>query len=124
MFPNLGNLGQIANLMKNAGQIKQNMNDVNERLAAARFTGESGAGQVKATVDGRGDLVAMKFEPALVEGGDIEMLEDLAVAAVRDAVRISRQAAQKEVEAAMGGISLSGLMGMLGGGNPAGPQET
>ena len=111
----LGNLGQLAHLLKNAGQIKQNMAEMNERMAAVRFTGESGGGQVKATVDGRGDLVSLKIEPALVESGDVEMLEDLTCAAVRAAVTQSREGAQKEMEAAMGGMNLGGMMDMLGG---------
>lgn len=114
----LGNLGQLMQLMKNAGQIKQNMAEMNERLAAARFSGESGGGQVEATVDGRGELVALKVDPAVVDAGDIEMMEDLICAAVRAAVRVSREGAQKEMEAAMGGMNLGGMMDMLGSGGP------
>ena len=110
----LGNLGQLASLLKNAGQIKENMAGMNERLAAARFNGEAGGGQVKVTVDGKGEMVSIKIEPALIESGDIEMLEDLICAAVRDAVRVSREAAQKEMESAMGGLNLGGMMDMLG----------
>ncbi|MFH1746943.1 MAG: YbaB/EbfC family nucleoid-associated protein [Planctomycetota bacterium] len=113
-----GNIGQLMHLMRNAGQIKQNMGEMNERLGAARFTGEAGGGQVRATVDGRGDMVALKIEPATIEEGDIEMMEDLICAAVRDAVRNSRAGAQKEMEAAMGGMNLGGMMDMLGGGAP------
>lgn len=111
----LGNLGQLAHLMKNAGQIKQNMADMNEKLSAARYSGEAGGGQVQATVDGKGDLVSLKIEPALIEAGDVEMLEDLICAAARDAIRVSREAAQKEMESAMGGLDLGGMMNMLGG---------
>jgi DNA-binding YbaB/EbfC family protein len=111
-----GNLGQLATLLKNAGQIKQNMAQVNERLSAARFVGEAGGGQVRATVDGKGELVALKIDPPLVAAGDVELLEDLVCAAVRDAVRVSREGAQKEIEEAMGGINLGGMMDMLRGG--------
>jgi hypothetical protein len=110
-----GNLGQMMNLLKNAGQIKQQAQQMNERLQAARFVGESGGGQVKATVDGRGELVGLKFEPTLVQAGDVEMVEDLAVAAVRDAVARSREAIQKEVSDLTGGLNLPGLNDMLGG---------
>ena len=112
----LGNLGQLMNVLKNAGQIKQNMAQMNERMAAARFTGQAGGGQVTATVDGKGDLVSLRIEPGLVTAGDVEMLEDLICAAVRDAVRLSRESAQKEMETAMGGLNLGGMMDMLGGG--------
>ena len=110
-----GNLGPLMNLMKNAGQIKQTMQDINDRLAAARFTGEAGGGQVKATVDGRGELLTLKFEPALVQSGDLELLEDLTCGAVRDAVTRSREAMQKEMQAITGGLNLPGLGNLLGG---------
>jgi DNA-binding YbaB/EbfC family protein len=112
----LGNLGQLASLLKNAGQIKQNMQGMQERLAAARYVGEAGGGQVRATVDGRGELIAIKLEPAAIENGDVELLEDLICASVRDALVKSREAAQKEMEAATGGMNLGGMMDMLGGG--------
>jgi hypothetical protein len=111
----LGNLGQLAGLLKNAGQIKQNMEAMQERLAAARFTGEAGAGQVRATVDGRGDLVSIKLDPALVQAGDVEIIEDLTCAAVRDAVGRSRAAAQKELQEITGGLGLPGMGDLLGG---------
>jgi len=113
-----GNLGQIMNLMKNAGQIKQGMQDMNERLQAARFVGEAGGGQVQATVDGRGEMVALKIDPALVQAGDVEMLEDLTCAAVRDAVNRSRAAVQKEMQELTGGLNLTGMGDLLGGGRP------
>jgi len=110
-----GNLGQLAHLLKNAGQIKQNVAQMNERLSAARHEGQAGGGQVVATVDGKGEIVSLKISPELVQAGDVEMIEDLVCAAVRQAVQVSRAAAQKEMEAAMGGISLGGMMDLLGG---------
>jgi len=97
------NLLQVAQLLKNAGQIRQNLSALNERLAAARFTAEAGGGQVRATVDGRGELVALKVDPRLATA-DVEMMEDLICAAVRESVRLSREAAQKELGSALGGI--------------------
>lgn len=109
-----GNLTQIASLLKNAGQIKENMKLASERLSAARFVGEAGGGQVRATVDGKGEPISIKIEPALFESRDTEMIEDLAVAALRDAIRRSREGAMKEMQAAAGGVDLSGLMQMFG----------
>ena len=110
----LGNLGQLASLLKNAGQIKENMQGMQERLKAARYVGEAGGGQVRATVDGRGELVEIKLEPTTVQSGDVELLEDLICAAVSDAVTKSRQAVQEEMQAATGGMDLGGMMDMLG----------
>ena len=113
-----GNLGQLMNLLKNAGELKQTARQMNERLQAARFTGEAGGGQVRATTDGRGDLVSIHIDPALVQSGDVEMLEDLTCSAVRDAVTQSRAALQKEMHELTGGLNLPGLGDMLGGGMP------
>lgn len=109
-----GQLGQIAHLMKNAGQIRQQIQEVQARLDAARFVGEAGAGQVQATTNGKGELLGIKLDPALVEAADRELMEELIVAAVHDAVRRSRETAQKEIEAAAGGLNLQGVMEMFG----------
>ena len=113
-----GNLGQLANLLRNAGQIKQNMQEMQARLEAARYVGEAGAGQVRVTVDGKGDAREIKIDPELVAGGDVELLEDLLCAAARDAAHKSREGAQKEMEAATGGLDIKGMMDSLGGGQP------
>ncbi len=110
-----GQLGNLANILKNAGQIKQNMQAMNERMQAARFVGEAGGGQVQATVDGRGELVALKIEPALISNNDVEMVEDLTVAAVRAAVAGSREAMQKEMQEVTGGMGLPDMGDLLGG---------
>lgn len=110
-----GNLGQLAHLLRNAGQIRQQAEAAQERLKAARFVAESGAGQVRATVDGRGELVALRIEPSLARSGDAELLEDLIVSAVREAVRLSREGAAREM-AALTGLDLQGVISLLGGG--------
>ena len=113
-----GNLAQIMNLMKNAGQIKQSVQEMNARLQAARFVGQAGGGQVQATVDGRGEMVSMRIDPALAAAGDVEMLEELICAAVRDGVARSREAMQKEMQELTGGLNLPGMGELLGGGPP------
>lgn len=113
-----GNLGQMMNLLKNAGALKQSMQEMQQRVQAARFTGEAGGGQVKVTVDGRGDIQGVKIDPQLVQSGDVEMLEDLVCAAVRDATQRSREALQKEMQELTGGMGLPGmdLDQLMGGG--------
>jgi DNA-binding YbaB/EbfC family protein len=110
-----GNLGQLTQLLRNAGQIKEGLRDLQTRLAAARYTGEAAGGQVRATVDGKGELHAVKIEPELIRSGDVELIEDLVCASVRDAVRLSRESVQKEMESLTGGVNLGSVMDMLGG---------
>ena len=110
-----GNIGKMAGLLGNFKEMGGKLEAMKERLKQARFIGEAGAGQARATVDGRGDLVKLEYEPTLVQSGDGEMLADLACAAVRDAMARSREALQKELSALTGGLELPGLTGLLGG---------
>jgi hypothetical protein len=66
--------------------------------------------------DGKGDLVEVHIDPALVQSGDTEMVEQLVTAAVQHGLQLAREAAQTEMQGLMGGFDLGGLMGMLGGG--------
>lgn len=110
-----GNLGQLASLLRNAGQIKENMKQMQERLEAARHEGEAGGGQVRAVVDGKSELRQIKVDPALVASQDVELLEELIVAAVADACRRSRIAMQEEMQTVAGGMGLdAGMLDMLG----------
>lgn len=113
-----GNLGQLASLLRNAGQIKQNMQALHERLKATRHLGEAAGGQVQATVDGRGEILGVKIDPALVQAGDVELLEELVCAAFRDAARRCKEAAQKEMQDLTGGLGLPGLDELMRGGQP------
>ncbi len=105
-----GNLGQLTNLLRNAGQIQQRMRAMQERLKESRFTGESGGGLIRATVDGRCELVSLRIDPKTLEQHDVEMLEDLIVAAVRDATTRCKEAIQKELAEATGGLDLGGML--------------
>lgn len=109
----LGNIGQIASLLKNSGKIQESVKLLQERLAAARFVGDAGGGQVQATVDGKGELIAIKIEPALVSGGDVELIEDLVTASVRSGIERSRQALQSEMADLGGTYGVPGLGNML-----------
>ncbi len=111
-----GNISQLMNLMRNAGQIRENMKNLQDRLSAARYVGEAGGGQVRATVDGKAELVELKIAPELIAGGDTELIEDLLLAGIRDAVARSREGARKEMEQLTGGMDLDNVMKMLGGG--------
>ncbi len=78
--------GGMGNLMKQAQKIQEDMQKVQEELANAEVSGESGAGMVKVTMTGRHDVKGVWIDPDLLQE-DKEMLEDLLAAAVNDAVR-------------------------------------
>ncbi len=111
----LGNLGNLAGLLKSAKDLQSNMAAMQAELAAKRYSAEAGAGQVRATVDGKAVLVDIKIAPEAT--GDVELLEDLVKAAVGAAVRRSQEALREEMSKLTGGMALPpGIADMFGGG--------
>ncbi len=92
--------GQLAGLMKQAQQMQENMRRAQEELANIDVEGESGAGMVKVTVSCRNEVRRIQIDPSLFED-DRDMLEDLVVAAMNDALRKAEQTAQEK----MGGLT-------------------
>jgi hypothetical protein len=97
--------GGIGNLMKQAQQMQENMQKAQEELAKVEVTGESGAGMVKATVTCRNDVKKIEIDDALL-GDDKEMLEDLIVAALNDALRKAEEKSQETMGGLTAGMNL------------------
>ena len=97
-------------IMKQAQRMKAELERIQEEAAAKRVDGSAGGGMVTVTADGRGEIVAVKIDPELAQGGDLEMLEDLIVAAVNDALRRARELLTTEMGRLTGGLNLPGLM--------------
>ncbi len=97
------NLGQ---LMKQAQQVQAKMAEMQEKLAAMEVEGAAGGGLVKATVTGKGELKHLKIEPSLVDPKEVEVLEDLVVAAVNDARGKIDALTAEEMKKVTGGIPL------------------
>ena len=111
-----GALGNLTGLLKTAREFQSNMTKLQAELATRRFDADAGGGLVKATVDGRGTLVTVKIDAKAVE--DVEMLEDLLIAAVNAASARSQEAMKTEMATLTGGMNLPGLEGLLGGTTP------
>jgi DNA-binding YbaB/EbfC family protein len=99
----------MANLQRMAQQMQQNMLRVQEELGSTIVDGSAGGGVVKAQVTGKQELVSVTIDPAAVDPADVDMLQDLVVAAVNDALRISRQVAEEKMAAVTGGLRLPGM---------------
>ena len=110
MFKELGNL---ANLVKNAQAISGKMQEMRDRLAERTETGVAGGGMVAFDMNGHSQALNCRIDPALLESGDREMLEDLIVAAVNQALDKVRAAAAAEMEQATGGLDLPGFSDVL-----------
>lgn len=97
------------NLMKQAQRMQRQMEEKTKELETQEYTGTAGGGAVSVTVSGKKEVVSVKLAPEVVDPEDIEMLEDLIVAAVNEAFGQMESAAQSAMN------SLTGGMGGLGG---------
>lgn len=107
-----GGLGNIGTLLKQAKSLQENMAKMQETLAQRRFEADAGAGMVRATVDGKGELLRIKIDPQAA--GDVELLEDMITAAVSSATRKAHEGMKEEMSRLTGGLNIPGLSDMLG----------
>lgn len=106
MLKGLGQLGDMAGLMKQAKDMQSKMEEAQERLHDITVTGESGAGLVKATATAKGELTGLVIDPSLFSPEDKEVVEDLILAAVKDAQSKAAEAAQVEMSKVTEGLNL------------------
>jgi DNA-binding YbaB/EbfC family protein len=99
----------MANLQRMAQQMQQEMLRVQTELGSTNVSGSAGGGVVGATVTGKQELVSVTIDPSAVDPDDVEMLQDLVVAAVNDALRASRALAEEKMSAVTGGLRLPGM---------------
>jgi DNA-binding YbaB/EbfC family protein len=99
----------MANLQRMAQQMQQEMVRIQAELESATVDGSAGGGAVSATVTGKQELVSLRIDPAAVDPEDVDMLQDLVVAAVNDALRASRELAEQKMAAVTGGLRLPGM---------------
>ena len=97
------NIGQ---LMKQAQQMQAQVAGLQETLAATEVEGISGGGVVKATMNGKGELKRLKLDPSLIDPAEIEVLEDLIVAACADAKAKAEALMAQEMQKITGGLQL------------------
>ncbi|HFC97024.1 MAG TPA: YbaB/EbfC family nucleoid-associated protein [Thermosulfurimonas dismutans] len=103
---------QMQQLMKQVQKIQKKMAELQETLAERTVSASAGGGMVTAVVNGRQEVVSIKIDPEVFEAGDREMLEDLIVAAVNEALRRSQEMVQEEMAKITGGLKIPGLFGM------------
>jgi len=108
-----GSLGQFKDMLKAAKDIQGNLARLQNELAQRRYEGLAGGEMVRATVDGRGQLIDLKIDPKATS--DVELLEDLVKAAIGTASTKAQEGMKEEMSAMTGGLDLSGLGGLLGG---------
>lgn len=101
--------GGLGNIMKMAQKAQQQMMQVQEELAAKHVEASAGGGMVKAVVNGKQEVISIRLEKDAVDPNDVEMLQDLIVAAVNEALRKAQEMMTAEMQKITGGMNLPGL---------------
>ncbi len=106
MFKGLGGLGDMGKMMKAAQEMQTKMAELQESLNAITVTGESGAGLVKATATAKGELTALDIDPSIFNPDEKEVVEDLILAAIKDAQAKAQEKSQSEMAKLTEGLGL------------------
>jgi nucleoid-associated protein EbfC len=102
-------LGNMANLMKQAQAMQAQMAKLQEEAAAKTVNGTAGGGIVTVTANGGMEIVSVVINPEAVRGGDVDMLQDLVLAAANDALKKARQMVADQMKSVTGGMNIPGL---------------
>ena len=110
-FPGGGFPGgmNMNNMMKQAQKMQQDMLRVQQELEEQEYTASAGGGVVEATVTGKSRVTAIKIKPEAVDPDDVEMLEDLIVAAIAEAMNKAENSASDQMKKITGGMNIPGL---------------
>ena len=106
MFKGLGSLGDMGKMMKAAQEMQGKMEELQESLNSIMVTGESGAGLVKATATAKGELTALDIDPSIFNPDEKEVVEDLILAAIKDAQQKAQEKSAEEMRKLTEGLGL------------------
>ena len=106
---NAGGMGNIGDLMKQAQRMQKDLSRVQDDLKERVVEGTAGGEMVKVLVNGASEIVAVKLAKEVVDPDDLEMLEDLILAAANQGIKKSKELAQSEMGKVTGGLDLPGL---------------
>jgi len=101
--------GNMNNILKQAQAMQEQMARIQEQAASKTATGTSGGGIVTVTANGAMQVVSVVIDPEVVKIGDVDMLQDLVVAATNEALRKAKELMESEMKALTGGMKIPGL---------------
>jgi len=101
-----GNMQQLA---RQAQKLQQQMNKVQEELETREYEASAGGGMVTVKVSGKKELIALEIKPEAVDPEDVEMLQDMVIAAVNEALRSATETMEREMGKLTGGLNMPGL---------------
>jgi hypothetical protein len=102
-------LGEMTEMLKQAKDLQGKMQKLQAEMAAKTLEASSGGGMVKVKVNGRQEILSVNIDPEMAKQDDLEMLQDLIVAAVNEALRQSQEMMQSEIGKLTGGMNFPGL---------------
>lgn len=102
-----------AQMMRQVQKMQQEMQRMQEELETKTYTATVGGGMVSATVNGSHQVVSLEIKPEAVDPDDVEMLQDMVVAAINEAMRTAEAEANKNMSKFTGGLNLGGLGGLF-----------
>ena len=108
-FPNMPKQPSGTNMMKQAQKMQQDMLALQQEMEQREFDASSGGGAVRAVVTGKKELVSVEISPDALDPEELEMLQDMIVAAVNEALRKAEDEKNSRVESITGGITLPGV---------------
>lgn len=106
MLKGLGGLGDMAGMMKKAQEMQTKMAEMQDSLASITVVGESGAGLVRATATAKGELTALEIDPSIFNPDEKEVVEDLILAAIKDAQSRAAERSTQEMSSLTEGLGL------------------
>ncbi|MBU4001475.1 MAG: YbaB/EbfC family nucleoid-associated protein [Proteobacteria bacterium] len=106
----MGNFGQMGGMMKQAQKLQAEMMKLQEELGERTMEASAGGGMVKVVANGKQQVVSIRIEKEVVDPEDVDMLQDLILAAVNDALAKSQEMVSSEMGKLTGGLNIPGLM--------------
>lgn len=100
----------MVDLMKQAQKIKAKMEELQEEMAQRTVEASAGGGMVKVVMNGRQEILRLEIDPEVVDPQEVEMLEDLIIAAVNEGIRRSQQLWSEELQKLTGGLPIPGIL--------------
>lgn len=101
--------GNMSNILKQAQAMQEQMAKIQEQAATKTANGTAGGGSVTVTANGAMQIVSVTIDPEVGKAGDVEMLQDLVLAATNDALRKAKDLMEQDMKAITGGMKMPGL---------------
>ena len=108
-FPNMMGGGNMQQLARQAQKLQQQMTKMQEEIEAREFEATAGGGMATAKVNGKKELLSLTIKPEAVDPDDVEMLQDMVIAAVNEAMRAADADSASNMSRLTGGLNLGGL---------------